>query len=81
MSKSATLDYRGSPLCAFPLERHPFHAPANAFDCAVCRRPRALHYDDGFIPSQSPSRLSTDPAARYRGPHPRWSRPGHHIRD
>lgn len=68
------IDRRGSPLCQHPLERHEF--TGSEFLCSHCHRPRALHYHDGFVPNHEPSHLSQDPACRYRGPHPRWTRPG-----
>lgn len=83
MSKSSVIDRRGSPICVAPIERHEFAGVD--FLCSVCGRPRAMHYHDGFIPRPSTANrrtetLSNDPSAVYRGPHPRWTRPGQYIR-
>ncbi len=50
-------------------------SPSPSLLCSRCGKIRALHYDDGFHPNHQPSGYTTDPAVRFRGPHPRWSRP------
>ena len=60
-----------------PMERHVFtHGPRSDWRCHLCGRPRAMHVDDGFVAGNLASRLSQDPGANYRGPHPRFTRPG-----
>lgn len=60
-----------------PLESHLFsQCPKNDFLCHICQRPRCLHQHDGFIPSGLPSMLPTAPDCTYRGPHPRFTKPG-----
>jgi hypothetical protein len=80
------LDLTGHCCTVAPIERHPFR-PSNAdpFLCGHCHRPRALHSDPSFIPRPSPlfrrtETLSEDLGANYRGPHPRWTKPGMHLR-
>lgn len=55
---------------------HVFATSADGIACKSCGRPRWAHVQDGFLPCTIPSNLSVDPGCRYRGPHPRWSRPG-----
>jgi len=55
---------------------HEFREGPDGFTCKVCQKPRWAHTFDGFVPSSSPSRLSTHPKDRYRGSHPYWFRPG-----
>ena len=69
----------GSSFIVNPMESHTFSESKDEFLCQVCLKPRCFHYRDGFVPNHSPSGLSTDPACRYRGPHPRWTPPGKHI--
>jgi len=72
--KTTVLDMTGHACCHQPIERHEF--TGNGFNCDSCGRPRALHSADGFHPSSIPSRMPLDPACRYRGAHPRFTRPG-----
>ena len=51
-----------------PIETHVFMGDPNEFYCSACGRPRALHQFDGFMRRHTPTRLSTDPGIRYRGP-------------
>jgi len=62
----------------FPLENHVFlPSKSDDFLCACCQRPRALHFHDGFRPSSLPSIYDRMPTnIKFRGPHPRFSRPG-----
>lgn len=48
------MDLAGHACCVRPLERHEFSG--QDFLCDVCGRPRALHLEDGFVPSTAPSR-------------------------
>jgi hypothetical protein len=43
--------------------------------CVACGKIRALHADTGFIPGHIPSLYGDDPAVRFRGAHPRWTKP------
>lgn len=54
---------------------HVFKGPD--FNCAACGRPRCFHVFDGFEPSRRPSiYANVSPWVRFKGPHPRWTRPG-----
>ena len=46
-----SFDMRGSVFCVAPMESHEFVGVE--YECSVCRRPRALHYDTGFKPKRS----------------------------
>ena len=48
-----------------PLEEHLFTQSEDDFHCAVCRKGRASHVHDGFIPNQDPPRIQWDIHARY----------------
>jgi hypothetical protein len=74
MKTPPVTDMTGHCCCDKPLERHEF--TGSGFECSVCRRPRAMHSNDGFHPFNLPSRMPQDPACRFRGPHPRFSKPG-----
>ncbi len=63
-------DMTGSVFCVAPPERHPFQG--GGFECDVCGRPRALHYETGFIPRRSrPGKwtevVTDDYKAHFRG--------------
>lgn len=73
---SDVYDISGSGFVVFPMETHVFESGTNDYLCKNCSRPRLLHRHDGFIAVNRLSGLSTDPGARYRGPHPRFTRTG-----
>lgn len=90
MSATPTIDMTGSPFAVAPLATHIFaRSKDDDYYCRHCRKPRALHLRDGFLSTalysnfqSRPPRttLSTLPDARYRGAHPRWTRPGQYTR-
>lgn len=63
-------------LLAYPMESHAFEGGGNQYLCQVCRRPRAMHYRYPFIGRKDPEHFLKGFPVRYRGPHPRFSRPG-----
>jgi hypothetical protein len=48
-------------------DQHVFAGDGNQYLCSICKKPRALHEQDGFVPGQGQPHVTLDPNVRYGG--------------